>query len=110
MIAVREIAYHPSPSDPYRLWRAYITDSGLLLLCGSVDNGRESMERVKRVYNLELRLEETLDPSRSDAIRVVQINDHPSLQMIKGYSSDLCQFDEKRVTKRPKETGWTEIL
>ena len=110
VVAVRELAYRPSPSDPYQLWEAYITDSGLLLLCGSVDNGRESMEHVVRTYNLELRLEETLDPPRADAIQVVQINDHPSLQMIKGYSSDLCQFDEKRVTKRPKETGWTEIF
>jgi hypothetical protein len=110
VIAVREMAYRPSPSDPYRLWRAYITDSGLLFLCGSVDNGREGMERVNRVYNLELRLEETLDPPRSDAIQVVQIDDHSSLQMTKGYLSDLCQFDEKRVTKRPKETGWTEIF
>lgn len=110
VVAVRELAYRPSPSDPYQLWEAYITDSGLLLLCGSVDNGRESMEHVVRTYNLELRLEETLDPPPSDAIQVVQINDHPSLQMIKGYPSDLCQFDEKRVTKRPKETGWTEIF
>jgi hypothetical protein len=110
VLAVREIAYRPSPSDPYGLWGAYITDSGLLLLCGSVDNGLESMERVERVYNLELRLEETLDPPRSEAIQVVQINDHPSLQMIKGYPADLCQFDEKRATKKPEETGWTEIF
>jgi hypothetical protein len=110
VVAVREIAYRPSPSDPYRLWRAYITDSGLLFLCGSVDNGREGMERVERVYNLELRLEETLDPPRSNAIQAVQINEHPSLQMTKGYLSDLCQFDEKRATNRPNETGWTEIF
>ena len=109
VLAVRELAYRPSPSDPYRLWGAYITDSGLLLLCGSVDNGRESMERVERVYNLELRLEGTLEPPRSDAIQVVRIDEHPSLQRIKGYPSDLCQFDEKRATKKPEETGWTEI-
>jgi hypothetical protein len=110
VLAVREVTYRPSPSDPYGLWGAYITDSGLLLLCGSVDNGRESMERVERVYNLELRLEGTLDPPRSDAIQVVRIDEHPSLQMIKGYLSDLCQFDEKRATKKPEETGWTEIF
>jgi hypothetical protein len=110
VIVVQELAYRPSPSDRYKLWQAYITDSGLLLLCGWVDNGRESMERVERVYNLELRLEETLDPSRSDAFQVVQINDHPSLVMTKGYSKDLCQFDEKRATRRPEETGWTEIF
>jgi hypothetical protein len=110
VVVVQEIAYRPSPSDPYEIWRAYITDSGLLLLCGSVDNGRESMEGVVRYYNLELRLEETLDPPRSDAIQAVQINDHPSLIMTKGYPSDLCQFDEKRATKRPEETGWTEIF
>ncbi|MEJ2737971.1 MAG: hypothetical protein P8189_31190 [Anaerolineae bacterium] len=109
VLVVREITYRPSPSDPYRLWGAYITDSGLLLLCGRVDNGRESMEQVERVYNLELRLEGTLDPPRSDAIQVVQIDEHPSLEMIKGYLSDLCQFDEKRATKKPEETGWTEI-
>jgi hypothetical protein len=110
VIVVQELAYRPSPDDPYQIWGAYVTDSGLLLLCGSVDNGRESsMERVDRVYNLELRLEETLDPPRSDAIQVVQIDDHPSLIMTKGYSSDLCQFDEKRVTKRPAEMGWTKI-
>lgn len=108
-IIVQELAYRPSPSDRYELWQAYITDSGLLLLCGWVDNGRESTERVERVYNLELRLEETLDPTRSEEIQVVQINDHPSLIMTKGYSKDLCQFDEKRATRRPKETGWTEI-
>lgn len=107
--AVREIAYRPSPDDPYRLWRAYITDSGLLFLCGSV-SGRGAMEKVNRVYNLELRLEETLEPLRSDAIQTVQIDDHSSLQTTKGYLSDLCQFDEKRVTKRPDETGWTEIF
>ena len=106
----REIVYRPSPSDPYRIWGAYVTDSGLLFLCGSVDNGLEEMKRVERVYNLELRLEETLDPLRSDAIQVVLIDDHPSLQMTKGYLSDLCQFDEKRATKRPNETGWTDIL
>ena len=110
VVAVRELTYRPSPSDPYEIWRALITDSGLLLLCGSVDNGRESMEGVVRYYNLALRLEETLDPQPSDEIPVVQINDHPSLQMIKGYPSDLCQFDEKRATKRPEETGWTEIF
>lgn len=110
MLAVREILYRPSPSDPYHLWRAYITDSGLLYLCGSVDNGREGMERVHRVYNLELRLEETLDPQRSDEVQVVQIDDHPSLQTTKGYLSDLCQFEDKRVTRRPSETGWTEIF
>lgn len=108
--AVRELAYRPSSSDPTKLWQAYITDSGLLLLCGSVDNGQESTDRIVRYYNLALRLEETPDPSHSDAIPIVQINDHPSLQIIKGYPSDLCQFDEKRVTKMPKETGWTEIF
>lgn len=82
----------------------------MLFLCGSVDNGRESTERVDRVYNLELRLDEKLDPLRPDAIQVVQIDDHPSLQMTKGYLSDLCQFGEKRVTKKPNETGWTEIF
>ena len=110
VVAFQELTYRPSPSDPYDIWQAYVTDSGLLLLCGSVDNGRESMERVARVYNLEVRLEETLDPPRSDAIQVVQIDDDPSLRMTKGYLSDLCQFDEKRVTKRPNETGWTEIF
>ena len=110
MLVVRELVYRPSPSDPYRLWEAYITDSGLLFLCGSVDNDRESMERVERVYNLELRLEETLDPLRSDAIQVVQIDDHSSLQTTKGYLKDLCQFDEKREIYRPDETGWTEIF
>jgi hypothetical protein len=29
--------------------------------------------------------------------------------MVKGYLSDLCQFDEKRATFKPDETGWTEI-
>ena len=106
----REITYRPSPSDPYYIWQAYITDSGLLLLCGSVDNDREGMERVARVYNLELRLEQTLDPARSDAVQVVQIDDHPSLISTKGYLSDLCQFDEKRATRRPDETGWTSIF
>jgi hypothetical protein len=109
VLAVRELTYHPSPSDPYKIWEAYITDSGLLFLCGSVDNGLESMDRVDRVYNLELRLEGTLEPPRPDALQVVQINEHPSLQMTKGYLSDLCQFDEKRATKRPDETGWIEI-
>jgi hypothetical protein len=110
MLVVRELTYRPSPSDPYKIWRALVTDSGLLILCGSVDNGRESMEGVHRNYNLALRLEETLDPHPSDEIQVVQINDHPSLEMIKGYPSDLCQFDEKRATKRPEETGWIEIF
>ncbi len=110
VVVVREVVYRPSPSDPYELWRALITDSGLLLLCGSVDNGRESMEGIVRYYNLALRLDETLDPQASDEIQVVQINDHPSLEMIKGYPSDLCQFDKKRATKRPEETGWTEIF
>jgi|GEM_PF-2071765 len=109
-LVVREILYRPSLSDPYRIWQAYVTDSGLLFLCGSVDNGLEGMERVERVYNLELRLEETLDPLRSDAIQVVIIDEHPSLQMTKGYLSDLCQFDEKRATRRPNETSWTKIL
>jgi len=63
------------------------------------------MERVDRVYNLELRLKETLDPPRSDAIQVVQIDDHPLLQLTRGYLSDVCQFDENRVTKRSKEPG-----
>jgi len=110
MVVVRELTYRPSPSDPYEIWRALITDSGLLLLCGSVDNGRESMEGVIRYYNLALRLEETLDPQSSDVVQVVQINEHPSLEMIKGYPSDLCQFDRKRATMRPEETGWTEIF
>jgi len=110
LIVVQELAYRPSPSDPYEIWRALITDSGLLILCGSVDNGRESTEGVIRYYNLALRLEGTLEPPRSDAIQVVQINEHPSLEKIKGYPSDLCQFDEKRATKRPEETGWTEIF
>jgi len=109
-VAFREMTYRPSPNDPYRLWRAYITDSGLLFLCGSVDNGREGMKRVERVYNLELRLEETLDPLRSDTIQIVQIDSHSSLQTTKGYLSDLCQFDDKRAQKRPEETGWTEIF
>ena len=110
LVAVREITYRPSPDDPYDLWGAYVTDSGLLLLCGSVDNGRESMEGVVRYYNLALRLEGQADPLHHDVIQVVPINDHPSLEMIKGYTSDLCQFDEKRATKRPEETGWTEIF
>jgi hypothetical protein len=109
-LAVREVTYRPSPDDPYGLWRAYVTDSGLLFLCGNVDNGREGMERVERVYNLDLRLEGTLEPLRDDAIQVVQIDDHPSLQRTKGYLSDLCQFDEKRATKRPEETGWIEVF
>jgi hypothetical protein len=108
-VVYREIVYRPSPDDPYRIWRALITDSGLLMLCGSVDNGRESMEGVVRYYNLALRLEDTLDPQASGEIQVVQVNEHPSLEMIKGYMSDLCQFDEKRLTKRPEETGWIEI-
>ena len=98
ILAAREIIYRPSPSDPYYLWQAYITDSGLLYLCGSVDNGLEGYDRVHRVYNLEMRLEETLDPQRSDEIQVVQIDEHPSLKTTKGYLSDLCQFDEKRPT------------
>jgi hypothetical protein len=110
LVAVREITYRPSPDDPYDLWGAYVTDSGLLLLCGSVDNGRESMEGVVRYYNLALRLEGKADPLHHGVIQVVPINDHPSLEMIKGYTSDLCQFDEKRATKRPEETGWTEIF
>jgi hypothetical protein len=110
VVAVREIVYRPSPSDPYKIWRALITDSGLLMLCGSVDNGRESMDRIVRYYNLALRLEETLDPRPSNEIQVVHINEHPSLEMIKGYPSDLCQFDKKRATKRPAEAGWIEIF
>jgi len=109
-LVVREVTYRPSPGDPYRIWRALVTDSGLLILCGSVDNGRESMEEIQRNYNLALRLEETFDPQLSDEIQVVQINEHPSLEMIKGYPSDLCQFDKKRATKRPEETGWIEIF
>ena len=110
VMAVRELAYRPSSSDPYKLWQAYITDSGLLLLCGSVDNGQESTDRIVRYYNLALRFEETPEPPSSDSIQVVQINEHPSLQIIKGYPSDVCQFDEKRATKIPEETGWTEIF
>jgi hypothetical protein len=110
LIVAQELAYRPSPSDPYEIWRALITDSGLLVLCGSVDNGRESTEGVVRYYNLALRLGGTLNPQPSDAIQVVQINEHPSLEMIKGYPSDLCEFDEKRATKRPEESGWTEIF
>jgi hypothetical protein len=110
VVAVREVIYRPSLGDPYDIWGAYITDSGLLLLCGSVDNGQESMDRVVRYYNLALRLEETPDPLQADAVQVVQINEHPSLETIKGYLSDLCQFDEKRATQRPEETGWTEIF
>ena len=111
MLAVRELTYRPSPSDPYDIWRALITDSGLLILCGSVRNGGETMDdRIERYYNLALRLEETLDPQSSEVVQVVQINDHPSLEMIKGYPSDLCQFDWKRETKRPEETGWIEIF
>jgi hypothetical protein len=110
LVAAREIAYRPSPSDPYRLWRAYVTDSGLLYLCGSIDNGREGDKRVERVYNLELRLEETFEPLRSDAIQTIQIDNHPSLRRTKGYLSDLCQFDKKRATKRPDETGWTDVF
>jgi len=81
-VAARELTYRPSPSDPYRIWRAYITDSGLLFLCASVDNDREGMERVDRVYNLEFRLDETLLPLRSDAIQNVRIDDHPVLHSI----------------------------
>jgi len=110
LIVVQDLAYRPSPSDPYGIWRALITDSGLLLLCGSVDNGRESTEGVIRYYNLALRLEEVLDPRLADEIQVVQINEHPSLEMIKGYPADLCQFDRKRATKRPEESGWIEIF
>ena len=110
MVVVRDIAYRPSPGDPYEIWRALVTDSGLLMLCGSVDNGRESMEGVIRYYNLALRLEETLAYEPTDEIRAIQINDHPSLEMIKGYPADLCQFDRKRATKRPEETGWIEIF
>jgi hypothetical protein len=110
-LVFRELTYRPSPNDPYGIWRALATDSGLLLLCGSVENGRETMDdRVVRYYNLALRPGETLDPQSSDEIQVVRINEHPSLEMIKGYLSDLCQFDEKRATKRPDETGWTEIF
>lgn len=111
VLAVRELTYRPSPSDPYEIWRALITDSGLLLLCGSVDNGLDSMdESVVRYYNLALRLEETLDPVPSDVVQLVQINEHPSLEMIKGYPSDLCQFDRKRATMRPEEIDWIEIF
>jgi hypothetical protein len=111
VLVVRELTYRPSPSDPYQIWRALITDSGLLLLCGSVDNGLDSMDdRVVRYYNLALRLEETLDPVPSDVVQVVQVNEHPSLEMIKGYPADLCQFDRKRATKRPEESGWIEIF
>jgi len=110
LVAVREVIYHPSPGDPYEIWGAYITDSGLLLLCGSVDNGQESMDQVVRYYNLALRLEAQRDPLSADAVQVVQVDEHPSLEMIKGYPSDLCQFDEKRATKRPEETGWIEIF
>jgi hypothetical protein len=110
ILAAREIVYRPSPNDPYYLWQAYVTDSGLLFLCGSVDNGLEGYDRVHRVYNLELRLEETLDPQLSNEIQVVQIDEHPSLKTTKGYLSDLCQFDEKRPTKRPNEKGWIEIM
>jgi hypothetical protein len=109
-LVVREVFYRPSPDDPYELWRGYVTDSGLLLLCGSVDNGRESTEGVIRYYNLALRLEDTLDPLAPDELQVVHINQHPSLEMIKGYPSDLCQFDRKRATLRPGETGWTKVL
>jgi hypothetical protein len=110
-VAFRELTYRPSRRNPYGIWGAHVTDSGLLLLCGSVDNGREdSMERVSRVYNLELRLEETLDPARAGEIQVVQIDGHPSLIRTKGYLRDLCQFDEKRATRRPDETGWTDVF
>lgn len=109
-VAFREVTYHPSPGDPYRIWKSYVTDSGLLFLCGSVDNGQEGVKRVNRVYNLELRLEDTLAPLRSDAIQTVKIDEHTSLQMTKGYSSDLCQFDKKRSEKMPNETGWTDIF
>lgn len=109
-VTVRELTYRPSPSDPYRIWMAYVTDSGLLYLCGSVDNGRKGIERVDRVYNLELRLEDTLLPPRSDAIQTIKIDEHPSLQMTKGYLSDLCQFDKKRAKKKPQEKNWLEIF
>jgi len=61
IVAAREIFYCPSPSDPDYLRQAYITDSELLYLCGFVNNGRAGMEKVKRVFNLELFLEGTLD-------------------------------------------------
>ena len=110
-IAVNELLYRPSPSDPYYIWNGYVTDSGLLLLCGHVDNGaEESVNRVSRVYNVELRLEETLDPQQSEALQVVEISKDPTLRLTKGYLSDLCQFDEKRPTKRPDEAGWTDVF
>jgi hypothetical protein len=68
------------------------------------------MEGVIRYYNLALRLEETLAPPTSDELQIVYVNQDPSLEMIKGYPSDLCQFDRKRATLRPGETGWTKVL
>jgi hypothetical protein len=109
VVAFNELTYRPSPEDPYKIWEAYVTDSGMLLLCGQVDNGLESMDRIERVYNLELRLEETLGPATFDTVQVVQVDDDPSLRMFEGYLGDLCQFDEKRASARPNETGWTEI-
>lgn len=110
-LAVRDLTYRPSQSDPYEIWRALVTDSGLLLLCGSVDNGGETMDdRVVRYYNLALRLGETIDPQASDMVQVVQVDEHPSLELIRGYPSDLCQFDRKRATLRLQETGWIEIF
>jgi hypothetical protein len=93
---VQQLLNHPGS-----LWEQFVF----------VNNGRETMDdRAVRYYSLALRLGETLDPQSSDEIQVVRISEHPSLEMIKGYLSDLCQFDEKRATKRPEETGWTEIF
>ncbi len=55
-------------------------------------------------------MEETLDPRRSNEVQVVQVDDHPSLQTTKGYPSDLCQFDEKRTTRKPNKTSWSKIF
>lgn len=110
----REVTWRPDVDDRVGFAEGFLSDSGLLLLCGAVTDVefmREATARgdeqtlVQRSFTLTLALGN--EPGLEGTLEHVDIDSHPSLTMRKG--SGACDFEKTRARLFPNETGWVRI-
>jgi hypothetical protein len=111
---LREIIWRPDIDDRSGLSEAFISDSGLLLMCGAVTDAafmRKATARgdeqtlVQRSYTLTLFLGDS--PGLGSTLEQIDIESHPTLKARRG--GGACDFEAKRESLFPEEKNWVRI-
>jgi Domain of unknown function (DUF3859) len=111
---VREFTFRPDTDDRLGISEAFLSESGLLLMCGvvtDVEFMREATARgdertlVYRTFTLTLELGE--GSGLGKVLEQVDIDSHPTLTAQRGCGA--CDFERKRAKLFPGEKNWVRI-